>query len=259
MADGGWETNGDMGTVDPRRQDHLDPADPSTAPDGLPPALAFLVGDTVDHIRLGLQAAYELNGLTRAEVVAVERAVMRLVKSGSVPSLDHFWRTTALPRSESLGREARTVIDGALDRLVARAAPFGMTLATVDATASDGSAVLTPGPGAAEIRRRLEASLPMDDDLQLLGRWWLRRLRRSARLQAIPHLVRDSSATVGRSHRFDPELHLLDRPPWCHGDRLLAAFELVNAEIRRYGRLRIAETTEALVDPARHRLGALPA
>ena len=251
-----------MHSVDPR-QDPDDGRDGRAngelvpAPLSLPPALQPVVAGAATRLRLGLRTAFDTSGLTQAEVLTVERAVLHLMRSGMTPSLDRFWRTTALPRAERLGAEARAVIDEVLEQLLVRAGPLGLTVATVDTTVPGVPVVVSPGPEASLIRAQLEAGLPSGEELQVLGRWWLRRLRRSAHLQALTRLGHDHPATLGRE-AVAGELRLLDRPPWAHGDRLLAAFELVQADIRRYGRRRIADTTDQLVDPDRSWLDALP-
>lgn len=149
------------------------------------------------------------HGLGRRELMAYQRAVHALTRAGQAPGPDEFWATTAQPR-------ARRLLDAARDAIDAELAPLARSGALVS---------------AAEVA----AALPSTDDIDELGQWWQRRLRRAATLRALPDVAarRPGAAEITIAHH---EMWLLDQPPWSHGDRLLSAFELAHAEIRRHGR-----------------------
>ncbi len=149
------------------------------------------------------------HGLDRRELMAYQRAVHALRRTGQAPSPDEFWATTAQPRARRLLDAARAVIDTEL-------APLVRTRALVSAV---------------DVATALPSTLEIDE----LGQWWQRRLRRAATLRALPDVAArlPGAAELTIAHH---EMWLLDQPPWSHGDRLLSAFELAHAEIRRHGR-----------------------
>ncbi len=149
------------------------------------------------------------HGLQRRELMAYQRAVHALTRAGRAPTPDEFWAATAQPRAQRLLDAARAAIDTEL-------AP----LARAGALVSAGD---------------VAAALPSTTEIDELGQWWQRRLRRAATLRALPDVAagRPGAAEVTIAHH---EMWLLDQPPWSHGDRLLSAFELAHAELRRHGR-----------------------
>lgn len=149
------------------------------------------------------------HGLDRRELMAYQRAVHALRRSGQAPTPDEFWAATAQPRARRLLDAAR----GAIDTELAPLARSGALVSAAD----------------------VAAALPSTEEIDELGRWWQRRLRRAATLRALPDVAagRPGAAELTIAHH---EMWLLDQPPWSHGDRLLSAFELAYAEIRRHGR-----------------------
>jgi hypothetical protein len=257
-----------MGSVDPR-QDDLDPVDPQAH--ALPgpwdparwdpalgdPALTGLVWATSIRMQERLAAAVSANALTRDEVIETERAIRQLLRAGRAPSVDRFWTATALPRADRLCCAARAVIDDELSRLTGEALALALDGPVDTDRAVPAATAVTAADAAAVMSRRLETALPANSDIDALGRWWLRRLRWAARLHALPQLLRTAPPAAGLV-LANRELQLLDQPPWSHSDRLLSAFELARADIRRYGRRRIAETADQLVAPVRPHLTILP-
>ncbi|MEM8922581.1 MAG: hypothetical protein AAGD35_03695 [Actinomycetota bacterium] len=179
----------------------------------------------VERLRSRLRTTVAAHGLSRRELIDVQRGVMRLQHIGLAPSGDDFWYSTALPRSRTFIERVRTVIDDELGVLIA---DVGYSWAT---TAIDGRP-------HGDVLEGVLPILPRSADLDELGWWWQRRLRRAAIRTAIPRLLRartgDLSLVLARA-----EMQLLDQPPWAHGDRLLSAFELAYAEIERFGTARV--------------------
>ena len=95
---------------------------------------------------------------------------------------------------------------------------------------------------------RLLGAVPPSDSIDDLGEWWQRRLHRRALLRAVPRFLTSrasAEAIVGAV-----ELDVLDASPWCYGDRLLSAFELAHAEIRRQANGLAEDLTARILDRA---------
>lgn len=163
-----------------------------------------------------VRTAYDLD---RHHLRATERAIRGLARHSMAPTANAFWETTAVPRARRLVDESQTVIDEELPRLAA-------TTDHDDDGADRADAVVAAALGPVGIHD--------------LGRWWQRRLRRAARVHALPAILLavPGDAELAVSNQ---EMALLDVAPWCHGDRLLSAFELANGEIERFARRRFAE------------------
>ncbi|MEZ5408834.1 MAG: hypothetical protein R2761_12465 [Acidimicrobiales bacterium] len=165
--------------------------------------------DPLAGLREALDRVCREHGLSRRELMAYQRAVHALQRVGQAPTPDEFWAATAQPRAQRLLDAARAAIDAELE-----------PLARSGARVSAGD---------------VAAALPSTADIDELGQWWQRRLRRAATLRALPDVAArlPGAAELTIAHH---EMGLLDQPPWSHGDRLLSAFELAHAEIRRHGR-----------------------
>lgn len=165
--------------------------------------------DSLTGLRQALDQVRREHGLGRRELMAYQRAVHALRRAGQAPTPDEFWAATAQPRAQRLADAARAAIDAELE-------PLARSGALV--SASD-----------------VATALPSTQDIDGLGQWWQRRLRRAATLRALPDVAArlPDAAELTIAHH---EMWLLDQPPWSHGDRLLSAFELAHAEIRRHGR-----------------------
>lgn len=165
--------------------------------------------DPLISLREAMARVCRDHGLGRRELMAYHRAVHALTRAGQAPGPDEFWATTAQPR-------ARRLLDAARDAIDAELAPLARSGALVSVA-------------------DVAAALPSTDEIDELGQWWQRRLRRAATLRALPDVAarRPGAAEITIAHH---EMWLLDQPPWSHGDRLLSAFELAHAEIRRHGR-----------------------
>lgn len=242
-----------MGNADPRHND-LDRSAPGGAP-VLDRELDRAVEETTIRLKLDLGEVIATHGLSKSELMMTHRAVGRLARSGLAPTLDDFWAATALPRAAPLLEDARRVIDHELDRLAENADRHQDRSADSGGMYTQplivlGSAARRSAPIAVveEVERRLAAALPSNGPLDDLGLWWLRRLRRAALVRALPALLGDVPAAA-RMAIANREMQLLLRPPWSHGDRLLSAFELAHADLRRYGRHRIAATSRRLRSP----------
>lgn len=183
-------------------------------------------GPAVDQGNLDgrLAEVWADHGLSRRHLITVQRTVRHQARSGSEPSPEELWRTTAQPLAERYAHHARAVLDREVPAWLAR--PGAPTL-----TSREAGAVLT---------RVLADSTGLDQ----LGRWWQRRLRWAAASRHLPDLVvvqtREIERTLDRA-----ELALLDQPPWSHGDRLLTAYELALADLYQYGRHCVARALAA--------------
>ena len=178
-------------------------ADPPAGETGRRPA------DPLAGLRLAMGRVCREHGLDRRELMAYQRAVHALDRAGEAPTPDEFWAATAQPRARHLLDAARATIDRELPAV----ARTGDVLAVGDVV----------------------AALPSTAAIDELGRWWQRRLRRAAAMRALPDVAArlPGAAELTIAHH---EMWLLDQAPWSHGDRLLSAFELAYAEIRRHGR-----------------------
>ncbi|MEL7155102.1 MAG: hypothetical protein AAFN30_00730 [Actinomycetota bacterium] len=216
----------------------------------------------VDRLRCRLRLLVRTHGLARRELVRVQQGIARLDRAGVAPSSHDFWAWTAQPRAQVLIDRAGEAIDDELAILVADIG-FG---ALIDRPGSDDR----PDPVRHRLRRRpptmaldhvpdpaldprldLDLAgrvlpiLPRSDDLDQLGWWWQRRLRRAAMVRALPEVLAGTTADIGLTVSRT-EMQLLDRAPWAHGDRLLSAFELAYAEIERLGTTRVHQAQDRL-------------
>ncbi|MFV0526375.1 MAG: hypothetical protein ACK5RL_17970 [Acidimicrobiales bacterium] len=226
--------------------------------DGPADPVGALIDEPLDDLLVGFSVRFSRtvtrHDLTRAELAAVQRAAGQLARSGTAPGLNEFYLTAARDRADELVRSAVTLLDRDLPEV--RAALMARTG--------------RPEAGAlrAETRARLLDAVPSADHIDQLGRWWHRRLRLAASVRYGTAAVRASARGVGAGttvtgeidsptvlgsarpggHQpgwgmLDYELRLLDRAPWGHGDRLLAAFEHAHAELRRQTTRRIVTAT----------------
>lgn len=181
----------------------------------------------VRRLGLGLDAVHRAHDLGRDELVATERGIGRLAQQSMAPPANEFWETTAVPRAHRLVTEAGIVINRALLSL----AQHRCSLCS-DRHCSDRHWAVAEADVLAVISRA--------EQIDELGRWWQRRLRRTATLRSIPTVLTRVPAQVELTIST-MEMDLLDRAPWSHSDRLLSAFELAHGELARYGRRRVAE------------------
>ena len=169
--------------------------------------------------------AVRAHDLTRAELMAVQRGIQRLDRSGKAPTPNEFWETTAWPRAQVLLDTAIATVDVEL-----------RSIELVLLSPADQATVLPPTLGS-----DLVAALPPVRALTI-GPWWQRRLRRAAVVRALPsvvvHLPGEAELLVAHH-----EMHLADRAPWVHGDRLLSAFELAHHELHRRASAEIGRLT----------------
>ena len=170
--------------------------------------------DILDRLRVCLDAVRTTNDLGRREMRVTERAIRQLDRHGMATTANEFWESTALPRAQRLVDESKRVIERELALLAKHHPDTEPELAV--------------------------ASLPSTAEINDLGAWWQRRLRRSALLRSIPTIATNTPARA-EFLIANKEMMLLDRPPWSHSDRLLSAFELAHGQIARYGRRRVTE------------------
>ncbi len=176
------------------------------------------ISTTIGTLTRELATVFDAHDLNRGELLAMQRGIKRLDRCSMAPRANEFWEVTAQPRAQRLIDNAVPVIDR-----------HAKALAEVRATARPD-----------DLDDRFIAALPSLDAINDLGHWWQRRLRRTAMLTSLPALAMKVAAEaelVISNH----EMALLDAAPWCHGDRLLSAFELAHSEIRRHGRARVTE------------------
>lgn len=162
-----------------------------------------------EDLRRDLDMVFASAQLTRAEVLAVERGVLELVRGGTAPAPNGFWSATANPRARRLERRAAHTIDRRLSSLVVDAVPSMVVVP------SGLQAKLVVDPRVADAVATLAATARRRGELDALGHWWLRRFERAERR---------------RSDRSD----LLLEPPWAHANRLLQAFEQAHERIEAY-------------------------
>ncbi len=215
------------------------PATPVAPEPGPDPIVDWLVERLQDR----LAAVVRDHGLNRRRLVEVHRGIRRLERSSTAPTGDEFWDATAVPRARRLVDRARDVIDHELDVLVADLG-FSGPWPGVGAEAQ---------PTQPELSEHLLPILPRTADLDGLGWWWQRRLRRRAVIRAMPRILTATVSEVGRVVART-EMELLDQPPWTHGDRLLSAYELAYADIERFGTTRVRRAQDNLLAARRGRL-----
>ncbi len=187
--------------------------------------------EILERLCVCLNAVRTTHDLGRREMRVTERAIRQLDRHGMATTANEFWESTALPRAQHLVEESKRVIERELVLLAQHHPDTDPKIAV--------------------------ASLPSTAEINDLGAWWQRRLRRAALLRSIPTIA---SNTPARAEFLiaNKEMMLLDRPPWSHSDRLLSAFELAHGQIARYGKRRVTELltgeplrSESLNDRAR--------
>lgn len=214
----------------------------------LSPRLTGLV-DTVAAAMASQLAEIQVeHDLTRQEVIAVQDAMSALNRKGEAPAANDYWATDAQPRARVLAEASITAIDGRFADFPTRVAGARVAGARVAGSSLEGQPSATTTSTGRQAYTQLLLALPQPTLLNDIGQWWQRRLRRAAVLSSIPAVIvrlpGDGEAAIANR-----EMYLLDRPPWCHGDRLLSAFELAHSDIHRYGRDRIVEALEDLLPP----------
>ncbi len=214
-----------------------------------------LAADACRTLATRLATAAEQHDLTRQQLLAAQRDVIRLQRIGAAPSPAEYWKRSALPRAAQLvdSSMAAVVQEGhrlgeALDRF--------LTEHDRRCTRSDNGAEAQAVAITDRAIAGLFDAMPAVNTIHELGTWWQRRLRRTAIMRSLPELLSpgaDGDRIIGRS-----EMSLLDRAPWCHGDRLLSAFELAHGEIRTQTELvadgltaRVANRNRRYLSPAR--------
>lgn len=198
------------------------------------------IGYIVDRLHNRLRLLLGTYGLSRREILRVQEGINRLDRDGMAPTGHDFWTWTAQPRAQTLVDRATEAIDDELSLLIAELAFAGPT---ADASPVVGATGLSMGE--VDLAGRVLAILPRSTDLDELGWWWQRRLRRAALLRAVPSILSGTTADIGLTISR-VEMQLLDQAPWVHGDRLLSAFELAYAEIERLGTARVREAQDRL-------------
>lgn len=203
-------------------------------------------------LRSDLAQAVAAHDLTRAQLLGVEANARRQSRAGVAPTADEFWNQTAQPQAAVLLTACRRIQDEA-----------GTVVGNILWRHGREVAALEPESGdagrwreivEAEVHRLGPAFIP-PTVIDGLGQWWQNRLRRRATVLAV------SSSLLKPAAQFplrvtECELELTRRPPWCHGDRLLAAFELTHADLQaRAGDVEddLVRQAEALVDTIRGR------
>lgn len=195
-------------------------------------ALAESARTSTTRLQTKLRQATDDHGIDRQELLTAQRDIVRLERAGAVPSPTEYWQRSALPRASAMIEQAMTAI-------VDEGEDLGRTLDRfiVDVEESPLQTWATTQSGRGTIHQvtsqaidQLLDAVPAPDGIHSLGEWWQRRLRMRAIRQTMPRLLLSRGnidAVIGKA-----EMALLDQPPWCHGDRLLSAFELAYAEIR---------------------------
>jgi hypothetical protein len=199
--------------------------------------LANDVGASADRLRRQMVEVQACHGLGRRELAATQRAIRRLAGEGRAPTPNHYWETTAQPRAERLVRLGIAVIEEEMARLRGGVKPRRWSSHFV-AERAPTTLDLTDA-WVAQLQWALRATNQVDD----LGAWWQRRLRRAALVRALPTLV---TRTPGEAELVvsSAEMALLDQAPWAHGDRLLSAFELANRDLHHYATRRFTQVLQ---------------
>lgn len=202
--------------------------------------LPVLVTETASRLRHELRTIYAAKSLNRRQLSTTQKGVARLQRAGMAPTANEFWETTAQPRAHLLACWAKVAVDGELSLLESG-------LVSNLWLSDQPQPLMAPTEAAATdaLVAELVAALPTRKALDDLGRWWLRRLRRSAVIKALPVAAmktpREAELAVSQV-----EMQLLDQAPWSHGDRLLSAFELAHSEVGNYSRRRISDVISQL-------------
>lgn len=181
-------------------------------------------------LRSGLAQAVAAHDLTRAQLVGVEANARRQNRAGVTVSADEFWTQTAQPQAAVLLAACQRIQNEAGCAIVERLWRHGREVAAIGPEPDDVDRCRDMVE--AEVRR-LGPALIAPTSINALGQWWQNRLRRRAMVLAAP-----GSLLKPTSHFpllvTERELELARRPPWSHGDRLLAAFELAHADLRTH-------------------------
>lgn len=184
--------------------------------DDVPPGqdLASLVDQSTQRVHL----AYGLHCLNAVELRNNHREIQRSLRAGTNCRPDEYWERTAFPRSQAFVDLMTGVIDIEFRQL--SAAISTQCLHPLDKE---------------QVSQMLSKVTPCRTELDQLGEWWLRRLRRAAWIAAVPALVTSipSAASFALARA---EMLLLDTAPWGHGDRLLSAFELAHTKISQHAK-----------------------
>ncbi|MEM9133688.1 MAG: hypothetical protein AAF962_15310 [Actinomycetota bacterium] len=198
------------------------------------------IGYIVDRLHNRLRLLLGTYGLSRREILRVQDGVARLARDGMAPTGNDFWAWTAQPRAQVLIDRATEAIEDELSLLIAELA-FAAPMVGSRPPGAPGRGSV----GEVDLAGRVLPLLPRSTDLDQLGWWWQRRLRRAALIRALPALLAGTTADIGLTISR-VEMQLLDQAPWVHGDRLLSAFELAYAEIERLGTARVREAQDRL-------------
>lgn len=207
-----------------------------------------------------LRAVYAECGLQRQHIVAIQRSLTSLDRVGLAPTANDFWTASARPRAGRLTERAARAIEHELSALTTRGAADSALEAALGVGRSrrlDGGTAGDRVSASEAASATLQAAIPDRAEIDDLGQWWQRRLRRAATVKALTTLAgtaaKDAELVVSRY-----EMQLLESTPWSHGDRLLSAFELANAEIAKLAETRIALTVGDLFSTRRSPI-AVPA
>lgn len=177
-----------------------------------------------------LRAVRQSHDLNWRDLLSSQRTVARLTGSDAETTPDEYWALVAHPRAAVLSANAIAVIDSEREALTDAVLRYRGSVRPVVPKEHQ---PLDADTTAAEIERVLSpvGALRMDRSaLDEVGERWQRSLHRAA-LRRSTRMVLASpigdTSTIVRA----TELALLDEPPWCHGDRLLAAYECAHVEV----------------------------
>ncbi len=185
-----------------------------------------------NRLAIRLRQALSKHDLTRQELLAAQRDISRLTRIGAEPGPTEYWQRSALPRAAELIDESMTAV---VDEGSTLGESVDQFLLAITGPSLNGWAsreldeALLKSATVRPISRLVEA-VPTSQPIDALGTWWQHRLHRTAVWRSLPELLvsfGNAEMIVGKT-----EMALLDGPPWCHGDRLLSAFELAHGEIR---------------------------
>jgi hypothetical protein len=184
-----------------------------------------------------LEATASFHDLSKRQLLASHRSVLKLTRGGSVPTPQEFWEQTAQPQARNMFDAAQAAIDGEAGELN-KALQQLATAIRLDIRANAGSIDEDwPIDELCEVAyrgiRRLVLTVRILNEIDELGRWWQGRLRRKATF-SVAFRVLTSPLRHFELIVSTAEMALLERPPWSHDDRLLSAFELAHGELREY-------------------------
>lgn len=180
-------------------------------------------------LRSDLAGAVAAHDLDRAQLAGVEADARRQSRAGITVTADEFWTYRARPQASVLYTSCLRIQDEARDAIGDAVTRHGWAVAALDLDWDEAGRRWREFV-MAEVHRLGPALIP-PSTINSLGRWWQNRLRRRATVLALP------GSLFKPAVRFpllvtQRELELARRPPWIHGDRLLAAFELTHADLR---------------------------